>query len=155
MITSKIVQRKMSISLTNEVENYFQKIFELLDYEKHGKISDDAWIYFMTDSGLDNKTLNDIFLLVRHKYINYINKEEFLIMLRLIALALNKIPFTESSLEKNNPINPIPPLPKFNYFQKINLLKKDNVLEIIHDIEKTYLKILNEKKTPGKIIFQN
>lgn len=94
MITSKIVQRKMSISLTNEVENYFQKIFELLDYEKHGKISDDAWIYFMTDSGLDNKTLNDIFLLVRHKYINYINKEEFLIMLRLIALTLNKIPFT-------------------------------------------------------------
>ena len=66
----------------------------------------------MRDSCLSDKILKEIFLLTSHKNIYYIDKDEFFIILRLIALAQNKIAFTKDSLENNKPI---PPLPIFHF----------------------------------------
>ena len=147
MSSQKEEKRRVFISLTFQEENYYTKIFDLLDYEKEGKISSSLTAHFMRDSLLNDNILKEIFLLTSHKNIYFIEKEEFFIILRLIALAQNKIPFTENSLEKNNPI---PPLPIFYLMQKDNLLNKKNLFEITQNIEKVYMKLFNEKKDTRK-----
>ncbi len=95
---------RIHFSLTIEEKNYYSKIFDLLDYEKNGKLNSDFIVHFIRDSGLNNKVLKEIFLLTPHNDIHYNERKEFFIMLRLIGLAQNKVPFNEDSLEKNTPI---------------------------------------------------
>ena len=147
MIPQKNTNRKVFVAFTQEEYIYFSKIFNLLDYEKRGKISSDSVFYFLRDSRLNDKVLKELFVLICQKDINYIDKDEFFIMLRLLALAQNNIPFNVNSLQKNTPI---PPLPIFVFFQKTNLLLKENLFEITDNLEKTYLKIFNEKKDTRK-----
>ena len=137
------IKRKVSILLTPEEGKYFSKIFNILDYEKVGKISSDSAAYFMRNSGLNTKLLKEIYLSTSHKDKYFIERNEFFIILRLIALAQNNIPFTQESLENNNPI---PPFPKFNFFQKENLIEKSNPFEITKEIEDKYLSIFSTKK---------
>lgn len=148
MSSNKENKRRVFITLTPDEENYFTKIFELLDYDKIGKIRADLAARFMRDSDLNREILKEIFLLTSHKDIDFLEKEEFLIVLRLIALAQNKIyPFTKNSLERNDPI---PPLPKFSFMEKDKLLDKKNLFEITPTIEKFYLKTFKEKKDTQK-----
>lgn len=147
MSSKEEIKRRVFISLTLDEENYYSKIFEILNFEKTGKISANSLAHFIRDSGLTDKILKEIFLLTSHKNIYYIEKDEFFIILRLIALAQNKIAFTKDSLEKNKPI---PPLPKFYFLNKNNLLNKKDIFEITEDIEKKYLKIFYKKKDTRK-----
>ena len=148
MSSNKENKRRVFITLTPDEKNYFTKIFELLDYDKIGKIRADLAARFMRDSDLNRDILKEIFLLTSHKDIDFLEKEEFLIILRLIALAQNKIyPFTKNSLERNDPI---PPLPKFSFMEKDKLLDKKNLFEITPTIEKYYLKEFKEKKDTQK-----
>ena len=148
MSSNKENKRRVFITLTPDEKNYFTKIFELLDYDKIGKIRADLAARFMRDSDLNRDILKEIFLLTSHKDIDFLEKEEFLIILRLIALAQNKIyPFTKNSLERNDPI---PRLPKFSFMEKDKLLDKKNLFEITPTIEKYYLKEFKEKKDTQK-----
>lgn len=147
MSSKEEIKRRVFISLTLDEENYYSKIFEILNFEKTGKISANSLAHFIRDSGLTDKILKEIFLLTSHKNIYYIEKDEFFIILRLIALAQNKIAFTKDSLEKNKPI---PPLPKFYFLNKNNLLNKKDIFEITEDIEKKYLKLFYKKKDTRK-----
>ena len=65
----------------------------------------------MKKSNLSKQVLKEIWLIAAKSSNTYILKEEFYVALRLIALAQNNMPFTEQSIEKNNPI---PPLPNFD-----------------------------------------
>ena len=148
MSSNKENKRRVFITLTPDEKNYFTKIFELLDYDKIGKIRAELAARFMRDSDLNRDILKEIFLLTSHKDIDFLEKEEFLIILRLIALAQNKIyPFTKNSLERNDPI---PRLPKFSFMEKDKLLDKKNLFEITPTIEKYYLKEFKEKKDTQK-----
>ena len=61
-----------------------------------------------------------IFLGLIELYIySQIDKEEFFVAMRLIALAQNNMPFSAEYIERNNPIQP---LPQFN----INLNMNNN-----------------------------
>ena len=55
----------------------------------------------------------------------------------------HKIPFNVESLEKNNPI---PPLPIFHFIEKNNLINKKDIFEITEKDEKGYSKIFYEIK---------
>ena len=147
MSSQNQTKRRIFITLTLEEENYYTKIFEKLDYEKNGKIRAHSIAIFMRDSNLKENILKEIFLLTPHKNIHYIEKDEFFILLRLISLAQNKIPFNKESLENNNPI---PPLPIFYFLQQSNILNKENIFEINEDTEKRCLKIFEEKKDTKK-----
>ena len=144
---TKKTKIRIHFSLTTEEKNYYSKIFDLLDYEKNGKLSSDFVAHFMRDSGLNNKILKEIFLLTPHNDIHYNEKKEFFIMLRLIGLAQNKVPFTEDSLEKNTPI---PPLPVFINFKEGNIINKQNIFEITEENKTVYTSIFYEKKDTGK-----
>ena len=143
MIPQKYTNKKVYIELNEEEKKYFTKIFDLLDYEKTGKIISKSAIHFIRDSGLKDNVIKEILILASLKAQNYINKNEFFIILRLIALAQNNIPFNINSLQRNTPI---PPLPIFIFLQKTNLLLKENIFQITGEIEKSYYNIFKEKK---------
>ena len=63
MSSQKEEKRRVFISLTFQEENYYTKIFDLLDYEKEGKISSSLTAHFMRDSLLNDNILKEIFLL--------------------------------------------------------------------------------------------
>ena len=66
------------------------------------------------------KLIELIFLGLIELYIySQIDKEEFFVAMRLIALAQNNMPFSAENIERNNPIQP---LPQFN----INLNMNNN-----------------------------
>ena len=144
MIPQKYTNKKVYIELNEAEKKYFTKIFDLLDYEKTGKIiSKKSAIHFIRDSGLKDNVIKEILILASLKDQNYIYKNEFFIILRLIALAQNNIPFNINSLQRNTPI---PPLPIFIFLQKTNLLLKENIFQITGEIEKSYYNIFKEKK---------
>ena len=143
MIPQKYTNKKVYIELNEEEKKYFTKIFDLLDYEKTGKIISKSAIHFIRDSGLKDNVIKEILILASLKDQNYIYKNEFFIILRLIALAQNNIPFNINSLQRNTPI---PPLPIFIFLQKTNLLLKENIFQITGEIEKSYYNIFKEKK---------
>ena len=143
MIPQKYTNKKVYIELNEEEKKYFTKIFDLLDYEKTGKIISKSAIHFIRDSGLKDNVIKEILILASLKAQNYIYKNEFFIILRLIALAQNNIPFNINSLQRNTPI---PPLPIFIFLQKTNLLLKENIFQITGEIEKSYYNIFKEKK---------
>ena len=143
MIPQKNTNKKVYIVLNQAEKKYFTKIFDLLDYEKTGKIISKSAIHFIRDSGLKDNVIKEILILASLKDQNYIYKNEFFIILRLIALAQNNIPFNINSLQRNTPI---PPLPIFIFLQKTNLLLKENIFQITGEIEKSYYNIFKEKK---------
>ena len=143
MIPQKYTNKKVYIELNEAEKKYFTKIFDLLDYEKTGKIISKSAIHFIRDSGLKDNVIKEILILASLKDQNYIYKNEFFIILRLIALAQNNIPFNINSLQRNTPI---PPLPIFIFLQKTNLLLKENIFQITGEIEKSYYNIFKEKK---------
>jgi hypothetical protein len=143
MIPQKYTNKKVYIELNEEEKKYFTKIFDLLDYEKTGKRISKSAIHFIRDSGLKDNVIKEILILASLKDQNYIYKNEFFIILRLIALAQNNIPFNINSLQRNTPI---PPLPIFIFLQKTNLLLKENIFQITGEIEKSYYNIFKEKK---------
>ena len=143
MSLKSITKEKIFIKLTLKEQSYYSKIFDLLDNKKTGKIPYDLAQKFIKESKLDDNILKQILLLSSFKNIKLIEKEEFFKVLRLIALAQNKIPFNVESLEKNNPI---PPLPIFHFIEKNNLINKRDIFEITEKDEKGYSKIFYEIK---------
>ena len=143
MIPQKDTNKKVYIVLNQAEKKYFTKIFDLLDYEKTGKIISKSAIHFIRDSGLKDNIIKEILILASLKDQNKIDKNEFFIILRLIALAQNNIPFNIYSLQRNTPV---PPLPIFIFLQKTNLLLKENIFQITGEIEKSYYNIFKEKK---------
>ena len=140
-------KKNIIIPLTIEERDYYKKIFTLLDYEEKGKIEKELIYHFVKDSGLNYTILNQILLLNYQKDKNYFDKNEFYILLRLIAMAQNKIPASLDMIEnKNLKLH----LPVFHFLQKSNLLKKNNLFDISEDESKSYLNIFYEKKDTRK-----
>ena len=139
------------INYTKEEEKYYSELFDKLDSEKNEFIISSKLADFMKTSGLNNQILKDIYLKNRHKNIYCVNKEEFFIILRLIAYAQNNMPYTMESL-LNDSLRP--PLPKFatiknsNNENKIN--KNENIFEINKDIENKYKNIFYQIKDTKK-----
>ena len=140
-------KKNITIPLTIEERDYYKKIFTLLDYEEKGKIEKELIYHFVKDSGLNYTILNQILLLNYQKDKNYFDKNEFYILLRLIAMAQNKIPASLDMIEnKNLKLH----LPVFHFLQKSNLLKKNYLFDISEDESKSYLNIFYEKKDTRK-----
>ena len=141
------VKKKIIIPLNEEEIKYYKKIFGLLDYEKKGKIKKEFISYFIKDSGLNDVILNQILSLNFQKDKNYIDKNEFFIILRLIAMAQKNIPISLDLVENPNlKLN----LPFFSFLQESNLLKKQNLFEISENEIKSYLEIFYDKRDTKK-----
>ena len=108
-------KKRLYVKLTQEEKGYFSNLFQLVDSQGLGKLKNKDAANFMKKSGLNKNILKNIFLIAQPKSKQYLERDEFYVALRLIALAQNNMPFNEQAIILNKPI---PPLPNFN-------LKKD------------------------------
>ena len=103
--------KKLNIQLTPDEQNFFPKIYNMLDNSNTGRILGKPAANFMKKSNLAKQVLKEIWLIAAQSSNTYILRDEFYVALRLIALAQNNMPFTAQNIEMNNPI---PPLPNFD-----------------------------------------
>ena len=108
---SNLPKKRLYVKLTQEEKGYFSNLFQLVDSQGMGKLKNKDAANFMKKSGLNKNTLKNIFLIAQPKSKQYLERDEFYVALRLIALAQNNMPFNEQAIIMNRPI---PPLPNFN-----------------------------------------
>ena len=122
MTQSQSFNRKLHVQLTREENMFFNKLYNMLDNTNQGKILGKPAANFMKTSGLEKNTLKRIWL-ISAQNSNEIEKEEFFVALRLIALAQNNMPFSAENIDRNDPI---PPLPTFNINNNNNMNQNNN-----------------------------
>lgn len=133
-MTMTFNKRKLHVQLTGEENMFYNKLYNTLDNNNQGIIMGKPAANFMKTSGLDKNILKKIWLIAAQNSNSQMDKEEFFVAMRLIALAQNNMPFSEENIEKNYPI---PPLPKFN----LNISENNNFN--INQINKNESKNIN------------
>ena len=83
----------------------------LVDKEGTNRVEGKEAAEFLRKSGLPKETLRTIWIMAAKTNPSYLEKDEFYIALRLIALAQNNMEYSEESIRLNHPI---PPTPTFN-----------------------------------------
>ena len=111
MAQSQTFKKKLFVQLTREENMLYNKLYNMLDNNNQGRIMAKPAANFMKTSGLEKNTLKKIWLIAAQSSNTQMDKDEFFVALRLIALAQNNMPFSAENIDRNNPI---PPLPQFN-----------------------------------------
>ena len=111
MVQSQSFKRKLHVQLTPDENRLFNQLYNMLDNNNQGILMAKPVANFMKTSGLEKNILKNIWLIAAQNSNNQMDKEEFFVALRLIALAQNNMPFSAENIERNSPI---PPLPSFN-----------------------------------------
>ena len=109
---------KLNVKLTKEENILYNKIYNMLK-NNEGIIASRSAANFMKTSGLDKNILKNIWLIASQTSLTHIDKEELFVILRLIALAQNNIPFSAENIKKNEPLPPY--LPQFNLNKNNNM----------------------------------
>ena len=133
-------KKKLTVNLTEEEEIYFYNLFESLDLNNINKLDSVVASTFFKKSGLPKHVLKEIWLMVVRYSTSYITREEFYIILRLIALAQNNMPYKEENIRTNSPI---PPLPSFKY--KIKMSNRI-IYKISENNKKAYKRLFENSK---------
>ena len=123
MSQSHSFNKKLHVQLTNEENILYNKLYNILDNNNQGRILAKPAANFMKKSGLDKATLKNIWLIAAQTDNTQMDKDEFFVALRLIALAQNNMPFSAENIDRNNPI---PPLPVFNLNNNNNMNQNNN-----------------------------
>ena len=137
-----LTKKRLYVKLTQEEKGYFSNLFQLVDAQGLGKLKNKDAANFMKKSGLNKNILKNIFLIASPKCKQYLERDEFYVALRLIALAQNNMPFNEQAIILNKPI---PPLPNFN-LKKDFLADGDSAFELRDDEKVKYKRIFDINK---------
>ena len=137
------LHKKLIVKLTEEEKIFYNKLFMQLNKNNFDKIDAIDAARFIVKSGLNKEILKNIWLISSSTIDidDFLEKDEFFVMLRLIALAQNKLPYNVESIEKNNPI---PPLPYFNFITIPN--QKNNFFEIPEITKNVYKRLFDGQK---------
>jgi len=84
----------------------------MIDKEGTNRVEGKEAAEFLRKSGLPKDLLKTIWLMAAKTSPSYLEKEEFYVALRLIALAQNNMEVSEESIRLNHPL---PPPPHFNF----------------------------------------
>jgi len=90
---------------------FFSSLFQIADKEGLGRLVGREAAEFLKRSGLPKEALKVIWIISAQTDNQFLERDEFYIALRLVALAQNNMEYSEEAIIKNNPI---PPLPKFD-----------------------------------------
>ena len=123
MSQSQSFNKKLHVQLTREENILYNKLYNMLDNNNQGRLLAKPAANFMKKSGLDKATLKNIWLIAAQTDNTQMDKDEFFVALRLIALAQNNMPFSAENIDRNNPI---PPLPVFNLNNNNNMNQNNN-----------------------------
>ena len=141
-------KKRLYVKLTQEEKGYFSNLFQLVDSQGMGKLTNKEAANFMKKSGLNKNILKNIFLIASPKSKQYLERDEFYVALRLIALAQNNMPYNEQAIILNKPI---PPLPNFN-LKKDFLADGDASFELRDDEKVKYKRIFDINKDGSKLL---
>ena len=136
------LHRKLVVKLTEEEKAFYNRIYFKLCKNDVGKIEAIDAAKFIIRSELSRDVLKNIWLISSSSIDidDYLEKDEFFVMLRLIALAQNNLPYTEESIEKNRPIPPLP------YFSCESTSTQKNIFEIPEAAKNRYQELYEEQK---------
>ena len=95
------------MKLTQEEKGYFSNLFQLVDSQNLGKLKAKDAANFMKKSGLSKDTLKSIYLIAFQSSKHFLEKDEFYVALRLIALVQNNIPYNSQAIILNWPLLPL------------------------------------------------
>ena len=132
---------RLILKMTNEEHTLFSKLFQFVDRENKGRLSAQEAANFLKKSGLPKEPLKQIYVIAAQTSTQFLDRDDFYIALRLVALAQNNLPFTKNSIIINNPI---PPLPVFNLQQNENDADVEQVFKM-EEIDKEKYKMLFDK----------
>lgn len=90
---------------------FFSSLFQIADKEGLGRLVGREAAEFLKRSGLPKEALKVIWIISAQTDNQFLERDEFYIALRLVALAQNNLECSEEAIMKNYPI---PPLPKFD-----------------------------------------
>lgn len=90
---------------------YFSSLFQIADKDNKGILIGKEAAEFLKKSGLPKESLKIIWIISAQTDHQHLERDEFYLALRLVALAQNNMEYTEESIRINHPI---PPLPKFD-----------------------------------------
>jgi len=93
------------------VRGYFQNLFSIADKKNEGRLYGKDAADFLKRSGLPKDVLKNIWIMSAQTDPQFLERDEFYLALRLIALAQNYLEVSEESIKLNHPI---PPLPKID-----------------------------------------
>ena len=135
-------KKRLYVKLTQEEKGYYSNLFQLVDDQNLGKLKAKDAANFMKKSGLSKDTLKNIYLIASQSSKQFLEKDEFYVALRLIALAQNNMPYNAQAIITNNPL---PPLPNFN-LKKDFLADDDNLFEMRDDEKVKYKRLFDINK---------
>lgn len=111
---------RLNVKLTKEEKGYYQNLYQTVCKDGDIKIEGKEGAAFLKKSGLSKEELKRIWTIAAQTNLSWLEREEFYVALRLVALSQNNLPSDAKSILYNNPI---PPLPKFD----LKIRNKDNV----------------------------
>jgi len=90
---------------------YYQNLFSIADKKNEGRLYGKDAADFLKKSGLPKDVLKNIWIISAQTDPQFLERDEFYLALRFIALAQNNKEVSEESIKLNHPI---PPLPKID-----------------------------------------
>jgi hypothetical protein len=118
---------KLILKMTNEEKGFFSNLFDMVDENSLGRLEGKAAANFLKKSGLPKDILKKIWIISAKTDPKNIERDEFYIALRLIALAQNNMDCSEESIRLNHPI---PPLPQFHLKNDVSSVSSLNSMQI-------------------------
>lgn len=101
---------RLLLKMTQEERGFYSSLLETAGAGPTGKLDGKLAASFLKKSGLPKDILKRIWLIASPSETASMDKEEFYISLRLVALAQNNMEISEEAIRLNHPI---PPLPTF------------------------------------------
>ena len=149
--TQQGIPKRVLLKMTNEERGQYSSLFQLADRESKGRLVGKEGSNFLKKSGLPIDVLKKIWLISAQTSTQFLERDEFYIALRLIALAQNNIPFSITNIITNSPI---PPLPVFNLKNSDNDFDIEEVFVMSEkDKDKYRMYFDKSKEHPEKISF--
>ena len=140
-IKKKKSRKKLNVILTEDEEIYYYNLFQTLDEKNTGRLDAKQVATLMKKSGISRHKLKTIWLIASQTSIMYMERSEFYVVLRLIALAQNNLPCTSESIENNISVNILPFL---NY--KINGNNDKIIYKITENNKNMYKRLFDNNK---------
>ena len=144
---------RLSVKITKEEKGYFANLYQMACKDGDTKVEGKEGAAFLKKSNLPRDVLKNIWMIAAQTNLSWLERDEFYVALRLIALAQSNMPYDEKSIMFNEPL---PPLPKFDLKIKQEVVEED--WSIIPEAYKKYDEIFEkykDKAFPYVINFQN
>lgn len=144
---------RLSVKMTKEEKGYFANLYQMACKDGDTKVEGKEGAAFLKKSNLPRDVLKNIWMIAAQTNLSWLERDEFYVALRLIALAQSNMPYDEKSIMFNEPL---PPLPKFDLKMKQEVIEED--WSIIPEAYKKYDEIFEkykDKTFPTVINFQN